>query len=572
MNLTWYMIDAIGPFFRYSRAPRINWSKIPFRDLETNGRLTDARRTALIDDFSRLTDQFASLGFNAITLDDLPHLLNQPFYPDELRFRLDDYSLLYDGLLARARERHLATFITTDIMFFNESLRQHIGRGNPAIHEFLEQQLDQLFSARPDITGLILRIGETDGLDVKGDFHSQLVIRRPRQATQLIQALLPVCERHQRELVFRTWSVGAYPIGDLMWNRDTWRAVFDPIRSDRFLISLKYGESDFFRHLPISKHFFRSEHRKIVELQTRREYEGMGEYPSFIGNDYAAYRDALRGCHSLAGIMVWCQTGGWSGFRRLSFLQPEGIWNECNTVTTLALFKDDATVEAALDQFRRSHLPDRPLAPLLEFFNLSEAVVKNLLYVRDFAQRKIYFRRLRVPPLLTAYWDHILITHAHRRLLRMFTESPNESLREATTAMTQLRRMRVLAGELRLPVGDIDFQIDTYAILVVARRYFFEPFSEERCADLLALIHQYRRQYRHGYAIMFSMARTRFSGRQFRLLLALCFRHKRGYRMADHIVTIRLLSWFFFAFKRFGQRLVPDFARKQAMGLDSILR
>ena len=75
------------------------------------------------------------------------------------------------------------------------------------------------------------------------------MIQKPAQARQLLLYLLPTCEKHSRRLIFRTWTVGAYRIGDLMWHRGTFTSVFDGLKSPSLVISMKYGESDFFRYL-----------------------------------------------------------------------------------------------------------------------------------------------------------------------------------------------------------------------------------------------------------------------------------------------------------------------------------
>jgi tetratricopeptide (TPR) repeat protein len=41
---------------------------------------------------------------------------------------------------------------------------------------------------------------------------------------------------------------------------------------------LKYGDADFFRFRALNPLFFRGPQQKLIELQCRREYEGMGEY------------------------------------------------------------------------------------------------------------------------------------------------------------------------------------------------------------------------------------------------------------------------------------------------------
>ena len=63
-----------------------------------------------------------------------------------------------------------------------------------------------------------MRIGESDRLDVRGDtdFKSELHIKTPAQANRLLRTLLPVFEKHQRRLILRTWTVGAYRVGDFI--------------------------------------------------------------------------------------------------------------------------------------------------------------------------------------------------------------------------------------------------------------------------------------------------------------------------------------------------------------------
>ena len=121
--------------------------------------------------------------------------------------------------------------------------------------------------------GLILRIGESDGLDVSGDFKSELHFRSAGEVNDALLQILPVFEKHRRRLIFRTWTVGAYRVGDLMWHRKTFARVLKDIDSPWFVVAIKYGESDFFRYLPLNRNFFRTRLQKLVELQAKREYE-----------------------------------------------------------------------------------------------------------------------------------------------------------------------------------------------------------------------------------------------------------------------------------------------------------
>ncbi|MDZ4198169.1 MAG: hypothetical protein U1E27_02685, partial [Kiritimatiellia bacterium] len=73
-----FLLDAIGPFFRGYHEKRINWSKIPFRSIETDGRIAPDRAAQIRVDFTRIADSAAALGFTALTLDDVAHLADEP--------------------------------------------------------------------------------------------------------------------------------------------------------------------------------------------------------------------------------------------------------------------------------------------------------------------------------------------------------------------------------------------------------------------------------------------------------------------------------------------------------------
>jgi hypothetical protein len=566
------MIDAIGPFFRGYDKSRVNWSKIPFEHLERDGALDAERMQIVRDEFQRFVLQVSRMGFNAISIDNLAHMVNCEDYPRALRAKIENYRCEYETLFAMAEACGLDVYVTTDVMFYNSTLYAMLGHDHKRILAFLKEKIAGVFHDFPQIKGIIVRVGESDGVDVAGDFRSRLTIRTPREARRYLRELLPVFERNDRHLIFRTWSVGAYRIGDLIWNRETLWETFKGIDSQSLIISLKYGESDFFRHLPLNKQFFRSKHQKIVELQARREYEGFGEYPSFVGYDYAAYHDQLKELDHVVGTWVWCQTGGWSHFRRLTFLDEDAVWSGLNTVVTQHIFKDGMTVDEAVEAYRREYLPDADGPKLREFLRLSDEVIKELLYIPDFSRRKIFFRRTRVPPLLWVYWDNILITHALRKLLRCFEVDGEASVRQARAALQKIRHMAALSIELGLPRDDIDFQYDAFEIMAAAREYYFMPFEQSTREHLQDLVTRYRSRHPAAYNIILDLTPLRVKRRHINMLLSLVFREKRGYRLIDHVFTLRLLSLFAPLMKRWSRGWVPDFAEDQAMGMQTLLR
>jgi hypothetical protein len=570
MNL--FLIDGIGPFFRGYARRRINWSKIPFDNLESQGDFDEARFAGIREEFERFADAAAALGFNGITLDDLAHLSPHPAYDRHLTAKLRRYREAYRELFEIAAARGLTAYVTTDVMFEPTSRPGLFGNLRRVAAPFLRESCESLFRDFPTVGGVVFRVGECDARDVRGDFASRLALRTPAQAKALIGGLLPAFEQADKLLIFRTWTVGAHPIGDLIWNRNTFDRTFTGLDSPNLVLSMKFGESDFFRYLPLNKLFFHSAHRKIVELQARREYEGFGEFPSFVGWDYEEYVRQLSGARNVIGAWIWCQTGGWSCFRRRTFLEPGGVWNEINTAVSLRLARDGCSADEAVRAWARERLGEDKAGRLLVLLRLSDETIKEGLYIDEFARRKLFFRRLRVPPLLHVFWDHIVISHSMRKLLRCFVRDPTGKMTQSWAALDKIRSMRALAAELGLPVQDFDFQYETFRMLAAAREYYFGIFGPDRVERLYALRAAYEAKYPAHYAVRLDFSRFRLPQYQLRLAFALLIRSQRGYRRLDRLLLIRLLSLLspLLALRR--RPAAGDRLTDQAMGLRAVLK
>src|SRR5262245_23510068 len=98
-STTLRLFDCLAPFFLDAPSRgEINWSKIPFADLEWDGLLDPAKVDAILPGFDRYIATMAELGYNAVAIDDLAHLVVHDFYPDSLRRKLASYRCLYERL------------------------------------------------------------------------------------------------------------------------------------------------------------------------------------------------------------------------------------------------------------------------------------------------------------------------------------------------------------------------------------------------------------------------------------------------------------------------------------------
>jgi hypothetical protein len=575
LNHGLFLIDGIGPFFRENRRAEINWSKIDFTELDSDGCIPAERCSQIENDFRTFTIKAAAIGYNAVTLDDLAHLTPLPLYADKLKNKIEQYRTLYRTLFAIAEESGMQVFITTDLLFFNPVIETLIGENHQKAETFIATCCRRFFEDFPMAGGIIFRIGESDGVDVEGDFCSRLILKTPAQARRMLKTLLPIFEQHDKLLIFRTWTVGISGLGDLIWNRDTFNRVFSEIHSPNLIISMKYGESDFFRYLPLNPLFFESDHRKLVELQTRREYEGFGRFPSFIGRDYEAIRKQLAFARNMAGISVWCQTGGWSGFRNLTLLEKNGIWNEINTYVTLRIFRDNLRTDEATRAFCKEHLGSAQWPALHELLDLSDRVIKNLLYIDEFATRRIFFRRLRMPPLIAVYWKHILISHLMGKILRCYVSHAwgRELVKTGYHALRDIRRMKQLAGELGLPQEDFDFQYDTFRIIAVARAYYFLSHPERTLRLLQKMKENYEAKWPEPrYAVQIDLKPFPLKGVHLRKIINILMRRQSGYRKLDRLLALTFYATLQPLIRRVNRRVFPDFAQKQAMGINTVFK
>ncbi len=570
-----FLIDAITPFFQQHSSKKTNWSKVPFDTIHPS-RDPDAKNwQAVVADMDTFCRKVAALGYNAVSIDDVAHLARSELYEPEISDAIEQHRQRYRLLIEVIKRHGLRLYLTMDVLSYTPALYQAIGTSIGPVAAFITKLLRGFLLEFSEVDGVIMRVGECDGLDVRHDFRSRLVLKRPGHVTKLLKSTLPVFEEAGREIIFRTWTVGAYRIGDLIWHRKRLAEVFNSLNSRVLTVSMKYGESDFFRYLGVNSHFFRLKLPTLVELQARREYEGCGEFPSFIGGDYTAYATALENAPNLRGISVWCQTGGWTPFCRRAFLDQSAVWNEINTAITISIFKDRLSVTAAIRRWAEQHsITD--VDALQRLLERSELLIKRLLYIPDVATQKLFFRRVRVPPLLNVYWHSIFINHSLKKILTYFTPDREAAIEEGYQLLEDFEAMRAEAGACGLPVEDIDFMRDTFALLALAREYYYRPFDDEMRQRLKSARKEYKKQYPKGgrprYKVRMNFKPFPLSQRTLKIFSAIALRRQRGYRIIDQVITLRFLSLIFRLARRRNEKLVPKFARKAAMGVDTIFR
>ncbi|MBN1262940.1 MAG: hypothetical protein JW991_01135 [Candidatus Pacebacteria bacterium] len=566
--MTLKIIDCLTPFFELvEKKDKINWSEIPFgqinkifyRQLEAK-----ALTAQLALKFKKYLIKIKSLGYNGVILDDLAHMVNLPFLNKRHQKILTNFRQLYSRLIKICRQADIEVWVNTDYMFSNKQIEKYCQAKKISRAAIFKLYLRKIFKEYP-VAGIIVRIGESDGTDVKDIFKSKLAIRKPEELNSFLKEILPVFEKSGKYLILRTWTVGAYQIGDLMWNKKTFLESFKQIRNRQLIISLKPAEADFFKYLELSKIFFLTDHQKMLELQARREYDGFGQIPNFIGWQYYRYLRQLKDRKDIIGISVWCQGGGWSYFKDLTFGKNSSIWNELNTYAILELLKTASEPAAIIRKFfeSRSACQKKEIVEILELF---EQCFRQLYY--DLADQQFYFRRIRVPPVISVWWQTISVNSLTMAIFQTFNQ--NFSPNQAEKIIRQLKQKKQKLKKTVL-YPSLNFGCRTMELIFLTRQYMRLP-GQINYTKLINYYQKYSRQYPTHYQLEIQKPglNSRIKLEMAKLLSKILIRKQQDYRLIDRVLlsppAAKILLFF-------GKRLdfLPSFVNKEAMPIEKIL-
>lgn len=320
-----------------------------------------------------------------------------------------------------ASDRGLDVYLRTDMLALDDPLEHHLRdrfggleTGVSAFWDVYGAAFEEVYAAMPQLSGTVIRIGEAgDVYDVEGrDERSALAVTSIGQVRAMLTGLLRAHESAGRELIFRTWSVGVGEAGDLHTDPDTYRRVFDGIDSDRLVVSTKYTEGDFYSHLPLNATVAETGQRRIVEFQSRREYEGMG----VLANDLTALhgealREAVAQNEAIEGVWTWTQDGGpWRAGPMALYLE-RGWWPlyDLNTYGVGRWARDlDDDAGAITGDWIRSAVSGSVSTQesVAAAMGASRQAVLDGLYIGAFAEKQVHALGLLPPPMMWIFeWD-----------------------------------------------------------------------------------------------------------------------------------------------------------------------
>ncbi|WP_416906114.1 hypothetical protein [Micromonospora echinospora] len=463
----------------------------------------DADAVARIDaQFRQFVDHSVAQGYNGIVVPGFleyvtfagvgdGHAVYPPGDPHVDRARA--MVAAFGPVFRYADQMGVKVFLLTDMLAVSPPLEAYLTRTvggldvtDPRLWAVYRAGLAELFESLPFVDGLMVRVGE--GGEVYAEdgwtYSSKLVVTTETAVRAMLRALLDAAGAAGREVVFRTWTVGVGAVGDLHTNPESYARVLGGFDDPHLIVSTKYTLGDFYSHLPLNTTLLTGAHRRIVEFQARREFEGFGALPNDLGPLHRrALREFLAANPKVEGVWNWTQDGGPLRAGPMSLHLRAGFWQlyDLNTyaVGRLAWDPDADPAQVTADWAYRTFSADpATVAAIGQAMALSRAAVTRGLYVGPYADRSVRALGLEPPPMMWIFeWD--IPTGDSAALSSVYAVTGgrvDEAVGEGGQAVALARRMRDLvaatdpatwrdAGLRAHFTRTLDYQVDLFETL-----------------------------------------------------------------------------------------------------------
>ncbi|SPT58780.1 Alpha-glucuronidase [Actinomadura madurae] len=356
-----------------------------------------------------------------------------------------------------AHDMGMKVFFQTDMLALSPPLEKYLGdldTSSARLWSVYRAGLHELFTTMPYVDGLVVRIGE-GGEDYKfagWDYRSEIKVTTVEQVRAMLTAFLRQAGADGRDIVFRTWSVGVGAVGDMHTDPASYHEVLDGIDDEHLIVSTKYTLGDFYSHLPLNTTLLTGKQKRIVEFQSRREFEGFGALPNNLGGLHQqALRTFLAKNPNIVGLWNWTQDGGPLRAGPMTLYLRTGFWQmwDVNVYLTARLAWDpDLDVAKATNDWIRRTFSDDPetVSAIAQVMALSRTAVGKGLYIGPYADTTVKALGLEPPPMMWIFeWDIVTgDSAALDTIYRVARPRLEEAIGEGEDAVGLARRMRAL--------------------------------------------------------------------------------------------------------------------------------
>ena len=423
--------------------------------------------------FREYVDRMSALGFNAIEFQAFLELVDfdtlgggSDVYPEGGVERKKHEALrkFYSRFFEYAHGKGLRVILSTDMVALTPGLKRYLSGlpggmdvESPEFWSVYSEGLSELFETMPLVDGLMIRIGEAGPLyNRKGwDYTSELMVRSVASVKEMLVSLTKTAEAHGKYIIFRTWSVGIGEIGGMHTDPAVYERILGGIYSDNLIISTKLTKGDFWNSVPYNPTLYSGRHKRIVELQARREFEAFNVIPNYIGPDYG---DALRGFiernPNIVGVWVWTQAGGpiRQGPMMIYPFTGHWLWTDANVFASamIAAHPGEPVEKWTREWVRNTFGGGNEVEDgLTELLTLSHGTAVKGLTIPQFARKEVTGVGMEIPPVIYSYWD--LMESSTSVMSLVYKASRGElqdAVRDGFAAVSEVRKMKEILASV----------------------------------------------------------------------------------------------------------------------------
>ena len=258
----------------------------------------------------------------------------------------------------------------------------------------------------PFVDGLMVRIGEGGSVYQAGwDYSSKLAVTSESSVQAMLKALLATAAEHDRDIIFRTWTVGVGAVGDLHTNPASYEAVLGGIDDPHLIVSTKYTMGDFYSHLPLNPTLsdgHAAAHRRVPGPPGVRGLRC--RCPNdLVAEEAQALQTFLAANPHVEGVWNWTQDGGPLRAGPMTLYLRTGFWQmyDLNTYGTARLAWDPSAdpTQVTSDWVRQTLSADpATAAAITESLGRSREAITTGLYIRPYAEQSVKALGLEPPP------------------------------------------------------------------------------------------------------------------------------------------------------------------------------
>jgi hypothetical protein len=371
----------------------------------------------------------------------------------------------FGELFEHARAMGMKVVLSTDMVALTPPLEAYLFRrfgridaSDPALWEVYALGLSELLERMPAVDGLMVRVGETGSVfNLEGwEYRSELYVRSVPALRAMLTALAGAAGEHERTLYFRSWSVGIGDTGGMHTRPEVYARIFDGLDLPNLVVSTKYVAGDFYSHLPLNPTLEGGAARRMVELQSRREYDGFAAFPNYMAPEHQSALQRLRSANPrLLDLWVWTQEGGPPRVSPRSLYPFHGFWQliDADVYAAARLGWDpDTDVGALTRAWVRGVVGGDTVAVerLAEILLTSRQAVLDGLYIEPYARRQVHALGLDPPPMLWIFeWDIVTGSSAALSTIYLLSRDELESaIAGGWRAVDEVRRKRRLLAEI----------------------------------------------------------------------------------------------------------------------------